>query len=786
MRPLTLLAVLLALAAPEARASCAVPANAVEAENCRPGAPKSAWDVSPAAGDPTIQGFAVPFSLDHGQTVTFKVRSAAPYRIDIYRLGFYGGMGGRLAASLTPSGGLVQPSCATDDATGLIDCGNWSASAEWAVPPDAVSGIYVAKLVRLDTGGASHIPFVVRNDGGGEQILFQTADTTWQAYNSWGGNSLYVGGPSGAGGYKVSYNRPMITRGSYPLSLFHQEYPMLRWLEANGYEVAYFSNGDAASRGGLILNHRVFMPVGQQEYISAAERSSIETARAAGVHLAFIESTFATWKTRWEDGGSTLVCYKESLRGPIDPLDPPTWTGFWRDKHSSPNSDGGRPENALSGQSFSADALRADTMLVPAEFGDLRFWRNTAVAGLAPGQAASFPQLLGPEWDADFDNGSRPAGLVRLSSTTVTVPVALNQGYQFIMNTPVTHRVTFYKHPSGALVFATGTMDWVWGLESVHSGGSGVPVSQTLRQATVNILADMGVQPASLQPGLLPAAASSDASAPLAFVTPAAGAAVGETQALTGTASDAGGGVVAAVEVSTDDASWHPAEGRSAWRFTWQVAGPASVRVRAVDDSGNIGMPTAPLTIMPGSGPPAGPVIVGIEPSSAAAGSSGLLLSVAGSGFSSGSIVRWDGSPKPTVVVGAGRLQANLSAADLGSPGAHEVTVMNPTGVATAQAADFLVVAPAQALSKTKVFPNPWRADRHAGLPVTFGSLPPSSVIKLFTASGRHVRTLESAAGVGRWDLREDDGSSAASGYYLYLITDPAGGKRKGRLALIR
>ena len=90
-----------------------------------------------------------------------------------------------------------QPPCLNDPATGLIDCGNWAVSASWAVPSDAVSGIYFAKLVREDdVNGSSHIVFVVRDDSSTSDILFQTSDTTWQAYNQYGGNSLYVGSPA--------------------------------------------------------------------------------------------------------------------------------------------------------------------------------------------------------------------------------------------------------------------------------------------------------------------------------------------------------------------------------------------------------------------------------------------------------------------------------------------------------------------------------------------------------------------------------------------------------------
>ena len=169
-------------------------------------------------------------------------------------------------------------------ATGLIDCGNWAESASWAVPADATSGVYIAKLVRTDTGGASHIAFVVRDDSSTSDLFFQTSDTTWQAYNSYGGNSLYVGSPAGRA-YKVSYNRPFNTRdGSTSYDwLFSAEYPMIRWLEANGYNVSYTTGVDTDRRGNLLTNHKVFLSVGHDEYWSGAQRANVESARNAGV-----------------------------------------------------------------------------------------------------------------------------------------------------------------------------------------------------------------------------------------------------------------------------------------------------------------------------------------------------------------------------------------------------------------------------------------------------------------------------------------------------------------------
>src|SRR5690606_37875240 len=170
-----------------------------------------------------------------------------------------------------------------------------------------------------------------------------------------------------------------------------------------------------------LLEHRAFLSVGHDEYWSGQQRANVEAARDAGVHLAFFSGNEVYWKTRWEDDHRTLVSYKETWsNAKIDPS--PEWTGTWRDPRFSPPSDGGRPENALTGTIFQVDSYRLDTMRIPAEDGRMRFWRDTSLANLAPGQSATLtPNVLGYEWDEAPDNGVRPAGSIRLSTTNLGV-----------------------------------------------------------------------------------------------------------------------------------------------------------------------------------------------------------------------------------------------------------------------------------------------------------------------------------------------------------------------------
>ncbi|MDX1393463.1 MAG: DUF6605 domain-containing protein [Gemmatimonadota bacterium] len=660
---------------------CADPANEIVAENCLPGNPATEWDIN-GWGDPSIQGFGTEIAIAGGETVEFKVDTDSDdYRIDIYRMGFYAGMGARRVDTIEPSADLpqTQPDCLRGDIpvigedggldtwpAPLVDCGNWAVSASWQAPPDATSGIYFARLVREDpvegwmrndafrpsplppTGEdslweapgfravmrnalveprASHIYFVVRDDDGESELLFQTSDMTWQAYNRYGGHSVYGrlnpergrahGGEPRAP--KVSYNRPFETRHYRAVNMpFNSEYPMVRWLERNGYDVSYTSGIDTERRGEELLEHRVFLSVGHDEYWTGNQRRNVEAARAAGVHLAFFSSNEVYWKVRWEesiDGSGqpyrTLVVYKDSQDHRA--LDPVEWTGEFRD-HRSINPEGPWPENALTGTLFTVNAWRNDPLIVDAEFADLRFWRHTEVAGLEPGERyVSIKGILGHEWDSDIDNGFRPPGLFRVSATTIDNTLYCVHPGRDCETGTATHNAVLYRHQSGALVFGSGTLQWAWGLDENHDTETGVPPERqngadtrvgvdpngpdaVIQQATVNLFADMGVQPMTLQPHLTRATASRDTVPPTSVLGPLPSGGGGPVT-ISGTASDAGGGVVAAVEVSVDGgATWHPAEGRTEWSFVWNpgaTGGSADIRVRAVDDSGNLETPGA-------------------------------------------------------------------------------------------------------------------------------------------------------------------------------------------------
>ena len=613
-----------------AQAACG---NPIVCENQLPGTPESVWDISSDQGT-TIQGFADPFSVNIGGSINFKIESAAKsYKVDIYRIGYYGGDGARLVTSVTPNISVSQnqPTCNTNASTGLVDCGNWGVSATWNVPTTAVSGVYFARLTRTDgSTDANQIPFVVTDNSSHSDVVYMTSDETWQAYNDWGGYSVYAGTATGSPwccsaldpgrAVQVSYNRPFATRFDTPYGqdfFFAAEYPLIRFMEENGYNMSYVSEGDLAQPGAaaMLEQHKALANAGHSEYWDAQARANVTAARDAGVSLAFFTGNTMWWKTRWANSqygnepDRTMITYKESLDSTqSDPSDPPTWTGAWRDPRFSPPADGGQPENALTGQLWDVNCCSyADQ--VPSAYSKLRMWRNTAVASLPSGQTYTMPgETLGYEWDSDVDNGFRPAGEIDMSRTCENVDQLLLTVTEIIGPGNACNSLTLYRAKSGALVFDAGTVQWAWGLDSDHDGGSNDP-DPAMQQATVNLFADMGAQPATLESGLTAATQSTDHTPPSSTITsPSAGAKLGNGSAVTisGTATDSGGGVVAGVEVSTDGGStWHPVTTMSpaatsvTWSYTWSAAGsgPVTIESRATDDSANTETPGAGVSV---------------------------------------------------------------------------------------------------------------------------------------------------------------------------------------------
>ena len=209
--------------------------NPVAAENLRPGTP--GWLGKPASR-PAIEVYASSSDAVAGDRLAVHVATdpAARYRVEIYRLGWYGGIGARrVACSPACAGaeaGSPEPSPAPD-ATGFVDAG-WPVTDAFHVGSKWVSGYYLVKAVLMNgsqAGRSASTYVVVRSAVDDARMLVQVPVNTWQAYNGWGGKSLYPFSSSdGSQAIRVSFNRPYdwtLPGGQGPLGW---ELPLVRFI----------------------------------------------------------------------------------------------------------------------------------------------------------------------------------------------------------------------------------------------------------------------------------------------------------------------------------------------------------------------------------------------------------------------------------------------------------------------------------------------------------------------------------------------------------------------------
>jgi hypothetical protein len=392
------------------------------------------------------------------------------------------------------------------------------------------SGVYLAKLA-TPGGKSSYIIFVVRDDARASKYLMQISVNTYQAYNFWGGLSVY-GDVYGSGleprAVKVSFNRPytygalpgaarglgagefLTTIASGPPNASGWEYNMVRFLEREGYDVTYTTDYDVGRQPQSLLTHRALLVVGHDEYWTMAQRNAIVAARDAGVHLGFFSANTGYWHVRFEparDGtpDRTMVSYKE--RSAEDPQGGATPTVMFRQI--------GLPEDQVLGVMYAG--LAGATF--PFVISDVSTW-VTANTGATVGMALT--GLTGSETDVMFGSVN---------------PTQQRFGHGCAPGTSQTWQcndATTYDAPSGATVVAFGTFQWSWGLDDYDPTG--------VRQAPVSLVAQ------AITRNVLTRFASAPVRKPVASVTVTLGAsslAIGGTTQATAAPKDADGNVLA-------------------------------------------------------------------------------------------------------------------------------------------------------------------------------------------------------------------------------------------------
>jgi hypothetical protein len=514
-----------------AQTSCPPPAgaNPIQVENCLTGTMD--WQI-PVGEDPTssknpsyyhqVEGYGNKNSVNAGEQIRFHLntKSTQTINIQIYRLGYYNTLGGRLvhtthAASVVPKS-LPIP----NDTTGRAEC-DWlsPATAFWDVPANAVSGFYVAKLTGAITGHQSYIGFVVRRDDLNSDILFQTALTTHQAYNYYpgrvdpdsdltapNGKSLYsyplslgpeLPGDTRRQAREVSFNRPFQPIGSFGpydsagLSFFNFEYPLIRWLEKKGYYVTYATDIDTHSDPSILANgkHKALFSNGHDEYWSWQMRDNVEQARnrpnnatSKPLNIGFFGGNICYWQIRLKESSPsgtqpasasnrTMVAYKETARNGIgagtsaardpytidgNPANDYEITDLWRRNTIKP------PEDELVGVMTIPPPIQAgDPDIYCCGSNKLVFTSSAPGWLLAGTTGQQLPNLIGYESDEFYQYYPN-----RTTTIVASSPFYAPRGNPAIRTLIGTAETTFYKmNTNGAKVFAASGQQWSWGLD---------------------------------------------------------------------------------------------------------------------------------------------------------------------------------------------------------------------------------------------------------------------------------------------------------------------------------
>lgn len=427
------------------------------------------WRVSRAqwgavGAEAQIEGYAGQNSVLPGEDVALHVSTGArEYDVEVYRLGWYGGKGGRLVAQEQGLPGTKQTATATDPDTGAVRA-DWQPSTTLATD-DWPAGFYAIKLVATSPQSARPvavtIPLVVRSADTEGTVMVVAGDTTWQAYNLWGGRNLYqeVGGTFDGRSRAVSFDRPYMDSGFRWPARFDvpivQQAERVSWRD--GVRLSYASvtsiTEDPSSTDGVagIISN------GHDEYWTAPYRNALVRVRDAGANLAFLGANAGYWQVRLSDDGRALLGDK----GGRDQR--------WRDV--------GKGENEVVGQLY--DCFPADAPLRIRQ-PDFFLFEGTGVS-----KGDSFDNLVGSETDRVYDLPStpRPVQVPALSPLTC-------RGAQ------TWSTMAYYTTDSGAGVFSSGTMNWTWALKGpAQSYGLDRRASQFARRVTGTLVREMAAGP---------------------------------------------------------------------------------------------------------------------------------------------------------------------------------------------------------------------------------------------------------------------------------------------------
>jgi hypothetical protein len=436
-----------------------------------------------------IAGYVASQSIAPGQTQSIYVRApgAQTVTMRLYRMGWYGGSGGRLvlASALLPV--RAQPPCRHSPATGLTEC-RWHPTLRFRIPEALPSGVFIAKL-QASNGAQSDCIFVVRPRRA-RRLMVVMPTATWEAYNGWGGDSLYPGGErvtqtGSTQGVEVSYDRPYATETGAG-QFFIREVAAVRFIERFGYPAGYTTSESLDADPGELRHARAVLDVGHSEYWSGPELGAVTAARERGTSLVFLSSDTLAWRVRFAAASAAssqagerdhrIVAYKQygrSGRG--------AGAGLFL---------GGGAQ--LTGSAYNGCITPRVARSGPPDY---RFYGWSPAPGLQPswlfagtrvGPLTRIPGIVGYELDERAP--ASPPATVRVGGGVSVACQGFDEpspvrGYQA--------DTTLYRAPSGALVFASGTLGWLYGLEPVPEASPDAPAAPDPRVVgmTRNVLA---------------------------------------------------------------------------------------------------------------------------------------------------------------------------------------------------------------------------------------------------------------------------------------------------------
>ncbi len=378
-----------------------------------------------------LQGYASATSVEAGKPITFYINSSSGYHLEFYRMGYYGGKGAELKETVTGFDGHIQE--AVKDPETLA--ANWQPSVTFTIPPDWETGTYLVKIV-TDENKSSYMHFVVRETNPQADFLVLISTNTYQAYNNWGGKSLYTYNSwYNEAAMKVSFARPYTTRWGSG-EFFVYEYNLIRWLEKNGYSLTYVTDTDLHK--GILERARVngLVISGHNEYWSKEMRDQVEADKT--LNIGVFSANVGYWQVRYEDDFRTMVGYKaNAAKDPYQTIDPSRVTTRFRDAPVN------RPEENLFGSMYRGIPQKTMPLVVT----DESHWIYEGT-GLKNGD--KIEGVVGGEIDrSDFTEN-----IDHIARSPVVV-----------YGKPTVADVAWYRHPEGRKVFSVGTFYWNWFLD---------------------------------------------------------------------------------------------------------------------------------------------------------------------------------------------------------------------------------------------------------------------------------------------------------------------------------